>query len=292
VTASGNARQVAADVPMAIPDLGSARSTVRLPNAFTVASLSVSLKITHSYPEDLTITLASPRGATTTLAENDYSGGTRTFTTSALAGEAGKGTWELVVSDGYFGDSGTLESWEINFSASGSAYSGSDGVYSLTGMPSGFIYAITPGLAGRSFVPASQTIGVTADTTGVDFDLLDTFAPILQFTTPAGRANYLPALNNIAGTASDEGGGTGLARVAVRVRRAPGDGSAIAGRYWNGTAWQSGAADLTLSGLSSWSVASRLPSASDLPDGTYYLIGYPFDVEGNTRYHGITGSFH
>jgi hypothetical protein len=97
------------DVPKSIPDLGSVASTLSASDGPTaIASLNVTLSISHNRPGDLTVVLTSPSGT-----EETISGTSGTFSTESLAGETSNGTWTLTVSDGKKKQTGTLLSWSI-----------------------------------------------------------------------------------------------------------------------------------------------------------------------------------
>lgn len=79
---------------------------------FRVEQVEVTVDITHSARGDLQITLTSPEGTSSVLAEfhgdvnNDYDNWT--FMTARNWGENARGTWTLNIIDGFAGDEGTL----------------------------------------------------------------------------------------------------------------------------------------------------------------------------------------
>jgi hypothetical protein len=115
------------------------------------------------------------------------------------------------------------------------------------------------------------------------FEVIDTFAPVsVTITTPANGSS-VSVLSSIAGSASDNDGGSGIKSVSVVLHRIV-DGST---QYWNGSVWSTTASYLypTLSSpgavTTNWSLASnKLPSGANLPAGTYYLRAWAYD-QGN-----------
>ncbi|MBI4512395.1 MAG: proprotein convertase P-domain-containing protein [Deltaproteobacteria bacterium] len=84
----------------------------------TVASLSVLVRITHSYRGDLKVVLRSPSGTLLTLASpSDDATDNLVIDTvpTAFNGEAATGNWTLNVSDNYAEDVGTLDAWRLVF---------------------------------------------------------------------------------------------------------------------------------------------------------------------------------
>ena len=109
----------AADVPIAIPDDGQTGITSSLPvtGSGTVASLSMSLSITHDFPGDLYIRLISPRG-TGYVISDPWTGNIHTQfdhqPIPAFAGEPAAGPWSLDVTDIDVGSAGTLDGWSLS----------------------------------------------------------------------------------------------------------------------------------------------------------------------------------
>jgi hypothetical protein len=101
----------------AIPDRDPAgvESTITVPAGAPVASVSVTVNITHTYIGDLTVTLTH-EGRTVTLHAEE--GGSdddirKTYVVDGFAGAARAGAWTLKVVDGAAADVGTLESWVL-----------------------------------------------------------------------------------------------------------------------------------------------------------------------------------
>lgn len=122
-----------------INNIALSTSTINVPNDVIISKVNVSVNITHSWIQDLDITLISPNGTSILLFSNnctDEKGLDVTFDddasssiicgativsgtytpTSALSGFIGEdslGNWDLKVYDGYNGDTGTINSWSL-----------------------------------------------------------------------------------------------------------------------------------------------------------------------------------
>jgi subtilisin-like proprotein convertase family protein len=133
------------DVPKAIPDLSTVTSNINVGDSFTLSDVHVGpLNITHTYDDDLDVYLISPASTRVELftdiggsgnnfvgtafddesfypiALNDnagYAPFTWTFSPEGvladLNGESSSGQWRLEVTDDEGGDTGTLNSWEL-----------------------------------------------------------------------------------------------------------------------------------------------------------------------------------
>lgn len=130
--------------PAPIRDYRNTVSTINVGAGFNVADLNVSVNLDHTYVGDLQITLRSPSGRVVTLfsrrgrdgqnlsntmfddeALSGISSGVAPFTgafrpenpLSAFDGSNARGTWTLTVSDRAWYDTGTLNSWKLDFTA-------------------------------------------------------------------------------------------------------------------------------------------------------------------------------
>ncbi len=113
---------------LAIPDNNTTgvTSTINVAATGTVADLRVRVSITHTYIGDLEVSLIAPDG-TTVLLHNRTGGSADNIVTvypdltapaqslTALSGKAIAGAWKLKVRDLAAIDTGTLNSWEIDF---------------------------------------------------------------------------------------------------------------------------------------------------------------------------------
>jgi subtilisin-like proprotein convertase family protein len=107
-------------VNRSIPDnsLDGVFSAVTLPNLIKIEKVEVVFDATHTYRGDLNVTLVSPDGTESILAEPHDDGGDGynhwTFTSTHHWDEIAKGTWTLKVTDERRGDVGTFDSWRLN----------------------------------------------------------------------------------------------------------------------------------------------------------------------------------
>ncbi|MFM7520920.1 MAG: proprotein convertase P-domain-containing protein, partial [Planctomycetota bacterium] len=187
----------------AIPDPGTLTSSLVVSGlTLPIGDVDVTVSITHTWVEDLTLTLIAPSGRRIQLASavggsgdnfavtifddeatTAIGSGTPPFTgrfipaqpLSALDGESGNGTWSLEMNDSTATDAGTLTAWSVRVRAGGdaSAVSKTNGFYSLAGLAAGS-YVLLPvvptgwtatGSASRAF-----TVTGPADTfRGTDF---------------------------------------------------------------------------------------------------------------------------
>ncbi len=115
-----NSTFTATDVPRAIPDNNATgvTSTLAVTGDGTVASLSLSLNLSHTFRGDLVVTLTAPDG--TAFVVSNRAGGSAdnlVLTNSAIAafnGHTGAGSWRLKVQDLAAQDVGTINSWSLN----------------------------------------------------------------------------------------------------------------------------------------------------------------------------------
>jgi subtilisin-like proprotein convertase family protein len=118
---------------LAIPDNNATgvSSTISVPDALTVGSVSVSTTITHTYKGDLVVTLIGPDGTSAILHNQTGTSGDNVTTTFAIAtapsqslgaftGKSTAGAWTLRVQDLAAQDVGTLNAWSITFNGESS----------------------------------------------------------------------------------------------------------------------------------------------------------------------------
>lgn len=103
--------------PVAIPDnkATGAKSIIKVPDTFTVKTVSVEVNLTHSYVGDLKIVLKKGRKSATVWANE---GGSQqnieaSFDLGGFSGVAAKGDWTLTVVDNAAQDTGTLNAWSL-----------------------------------------------------------------------------------------------------------------------------------------------------------------------------------
>jgi hypothetical protein len=112
---------------LAIPDSSPAgvTDTIELDGSGTVSAIQVGVSITHPYTCDLVVSLRSPQGQQTVLADsNDCTRANPNLNLqldsrqpgsplAPLVGQSVSGAWTLTVSDGVAIDRGSLTSWNI-----------------------------------------------------------------------------------------------------------------------------------------------------------------------------------
>jgi subtilisin family serine protease/subtilisin-like proprotein convertase family protein len=198
-----NSSYSSSNVPLPIND--NATFTSNLPisgNGGTVSSVRVTINITHTWLADLDIALISPTGTRVVLVADQGSDGNNYTNTvfddgaaatvptsatgapftgsyrpnsplSAVGGQAIDGTWKLEVTDDAGSDTGTLNSWSLNFSSGEpSAASNSAGAFSLANATVGTypVYLVQQPSWQHQRTSASVTVGTAAsNVTGVNF---------------------------------------------------------------------------------------------------------------------------
>jgi len=132
---------------LVIPAIGTVSSTITLPGSGTVTSVELFMSISHTFCNDLDITLTSPNGQVRDITSDNGGGsdnGYLTFFVDAaptlvtdaafmppysnlvrpevlmgnMGGSATNGTWTLTVTDDLGGDSGVLKGWGIRLNGS------------------------------------------------------------------------------------------------------------------------------------------------------------------------------
>jgi len=102
-----------------IPDrgLGTFSTSWTCSYSFIVEHVEILVDISHAHRGQLNIQLTSPQGTISTLAEThgdnnpDYAGWK--FMTIRNWGENSQGTWQLTITDGSSGTTGTLNAWQL-----------------------------------------------------------------------------------------------------------------------------------------------------------------------------------
>ncbi len=106
------------DTLVVIPDNDSTgiTSDIDVTGAGTIATLRVTVNLTHSFIGDLTIGVSKDGGTEATLLSEELVEDTmlvRTFTVEDFNGDAAAGTYSLHIVDGAARDEGTLNSWSV-----------------------------------------------------------------------------------------------------------------------------------------------------------------------------------
>lgn len=102
---------------VAIPDRSTIQSTIDVDRSGAAGNVSVTVDISHTYRGDIHIYLVAPDGSLYLLKDKDRNDGADNIQatyTGAISGNAA-GTWTLQVTDNYRQDTGTLNSWSIQF---------------------------------------------------------------------------------------------------------------------------------------------------------------------------------
>jgi bacterial leucyl aminopeptidase len=109
----------ATGLPLSIPDNNVTGITSNLPvvGNGTVATLALSLNLTHTYRGDLVVTLLSPAGAQVIVSNRAGGAADNLVLTNsaitALNGQTAAGTWQLKVQDRAAADVGAVNSWSL-----------------------------------------------------------------------------------------------------------------------------------------------------------------------------------
>jgi vibriolysin len=109
----------AAGLPVSIPDNNTAGVTSTLPilGMGNIATLSLSLNISHTFRGDLVVTLISPTGASFVVSNRAGGSADNLIITDQVIptfnGTPGAGTWSLKVQDLAAADVGTINSWSL-----------------------------------------------------------------------------------------------------------------------------------------------------------------------------------
>ncbi|WP_462164238.1 endonuclease [Pseudoalteromonas xiamenensis] len=103
---------------IAIPDNGNVDSPLNVSKTGVSGNVMVSVNITHSYRGDIALTLVAPDGSQYSLKEKNGNDGVANVVEqfSVNSTSNSQGTWTLKVSDNYKQDTGTLNSWSLQFS--------------------------------------------------------------------------------------------------------------------------------------------------------------------------------
>lgn len=108
------------DVNQAVPDFDETgvSSTIHVTQDLSMEHAEVVLTAVHPYRGDFTVTLTSPSGTKSVLAETRKDSKTNylrwKFTTVRTWGESSQGDWTLTVTDNHSGDTGSFNSWHLN----------------------------------------------------------------------------------------------------------------------------------------------------------------------------------
>jgi len=113
----------AGSLPKNVPDRGSVTSTLTVsgqPNSLALNSIVLKLNVSHTYVGDLIIKLQPPKGKALTLWNRTGKGQNNVVLNQSLTSSSSinpNGTWTLTVQDKAADDTGTLNSWSLEFPA-------------------------------------------------------------------------------------------------------------------------------------------------------------------------------
>jgi subtilisin family serine protease/subtilisin-like proprotein convertase family protein len=117
----------AQDIPRAINDYRTITSSIIVSgqsDSFPINSILLNMNISHTYRGDIYVTLQSPQGHVLTLSNREGSSADNLiYSNQGISQFSGfipvninpNGTWILTIMDQVGGDSGTLNSWSLNF---------------------------------------------------------------------------------------------------------------------------------------------------------------------------------
>ena len=116
---------------LALPDNNATgvSDTVTVTDDIVIEWVEIDFQATHTYRGDLRITLVSPDGTESKLAEPRGDGGNDydwTFTSARHWGESSAGDWTIRVSDEFGADLGTFDQWTLHFHGTAPATSNGD----------------------------------------------------------------------------------------------------------------------------------------------------------------------
>ena len=164
-----NSTFTATDVPKSIPDNNATgvTSTLAVTGDGTVASLALSLNITHTFRGDLVVTLIAPDGSTSIISNRAGGSADNLVLTNqavtAFNGKTGAGSWKLKVQDLAAQDVGTINSWSLKIVGS---CTGGGGGGNWSGSASPNIATIDNGQ-----VCSSLTVSSTGDASVAKLDI-------------------------------------------------------------------------------------------------------------------------
>lgn len=144
---------------------------------------------------------------------------------------------------------------------------------------------LTLPLPSQGLTPATYRLLATAkdrggntQASGYVYFTIDTIDPAaVAITSPANGA-AIKTLASVTGTAADDAGGSGIARIDLFIHRLSDD------LYWGGNALGWGAQTaLPTTGTTSWTSSGLLPAGADLLAGDYEITATAFDKAGNNK---------
>jgi subtilisin-like proprotein convertase family protein len=209
------------DVPKSIPDNNATgiTSNLSVTGNGNVASLALSLNITHTFIGDLVVTLISP-GGTQFIVSNRQGGSTdnlviNNLSITAFNGQPAAGTWKLKVQDLAAVDVGTLNSWSLLINGNCTP------VVPWSGSATPNLPTIDNGTACTSLTVTTTGPGTDSSLAKLDISGRHDFCSILRGTLahngttvtafptgtfPAGACNFSFTNRAVPGLSGDAGG--------------------------------------------------------------------------------------
>ena len=209
------------DVPKSIPDNNATGVTSNLSvvGNGNVASLSLSLNITHTFRGDLVVTLTSP-GGTNFIVSNRAGGSADNIIISnqsitAFNGQVAAGTWKLKVQDLAAIDVGTINSWSLTIVGN------CNPVVHWSGSATPNLPTIDNGTACTSLTVTTTGAGTDSSVAKLDISGRHDFCSILRGTLahngttvtafptgtfPSGACNFSFTNRSVPGLSGDAGG--------------------------------------------------------------------------------------
>ena len=159
-----------------------------------------------------------------------------------------------------------------------------DGTYTLTGLKPGKV-DVTASSGGTAIAPANFTnpVDATFDVENINFGATqkDNLDPTITIDKPLDGS--IVANLSASGTALDNQGGCGIARIEYDVERL------VDNKHWNGFGWVDGESNLTvISNGDSWKKVNGLPVDKDLDAGAYRIKVEAFDQTFNQDTDSVT----
>jgi subtilisin-like proprotein convertase family protein len=212
-------------VPVSVPDLSTAISTLSVTESRIITDVNVTVNIVHTWMGDMVLTLIGPLGQRVLLASavggsaDGYintifddqaaiaiTAGTFPFTgsfrpsglLSTLNGTQAMGLWRLEVVDNVGGDSGTINSWSLSFFGTDTGRYTNDEGFVAIDLPNGSSQVPLEPVGSWEFTLPSDGIQQVPRTAGpvrgVDYGLIfGNFAPTALALAPAAVDENMPA---------------------------------------------------------------------------------------------------
>ncbi|MBC7527369.1 MAG: proprotein convertase P-domain-containing protein [Chthonomonadaceae bacterium] len=180
-------------------------STLSLAGTGTVTAVHLSLNLTHTFIGDLEISLIAPDN-TTVIVHNRTGADNQDIITvypdqtlpansfDAFNGKRANGTWRLKVRDLDALDVGQINFWSLSVSYNASITrtitTATDGTFALLNLPA-LTYVVTPTTTGLTYSPATRSLTLNADASGVNFSALSSLSGVLGLQGISNKAKSI-----------------------------------------------------------------------------------------------------